>query len=164
MRSLVFILIVVSASLQAQPLKIGYIDINHLVINSPQFIKASQLIVKELEPQKNKLVTLGKQAQLLVNKFNKNNKDLTRDERKSEIKKITSLERELKRQALALKKQLKIRDKQELNKVQNLINKVIKEVATEENFDLILYQKVAYASEKINITSRISQKLRQLFK
>jgi len=164
MRSLVFILIVVSASLQAQPLKIGYIDINHLVINSPQFIKASQLIVKELKPQKNKLVTLGKQAQLLVNKFNKNNKDLTRDERKSEIKKITSLERELKRQALALKKQLKIRDKQELNKVQNLINKVIKEVATEENFDLILYQKVAYASEKINITSRISQKLRQLFK
>lgn len=164
MRSLVFILIVVSASLQAQPLKIGYIDINHLVINSPQFIKASQLIVKELEPQKNKLVTLGKQAQLLVNKFNKNNKDLTRDERKSEIKKITSLERELKRQALALKKQLKIRDKQELNKVQNLINKVIKEMAIEEKFDLILYQKVAYASEKINITSRISQKLRQLFK
>jgi len=164
MRSLVFILIVASASLQAQPLKIGYININHLVINSPQFIKASQLIVKELEPQKNKLVTLGKQAQLLVNKFNKNNKGLTQDERKSEIKKITSLERELKRQALALKKQLKIRDKQELNKVQNLINKVIKEVAKEEKFDLVLYQKVAYASEKINITSKISQKLRQLFK
>ncbi len=164
MRFLVFILIITSASLQAQPLKIGYIDINYLVINSPQFIEASQLVVKELEPQKNKLVTLGKKAQLLVDKFNKNNKDLTRDKRKSEIKKITSLERELKRQALALKKQLKIRDKQELNKVQNLINKVIKEVATEENFDLILYQKVAYASEKINITSRISQKLRQLFK
>ncbi|SFV81984.1 hypothetical protein MNB_SUP05-12-856 [hydrothermal vent metagenome] len=36
-------------------------------------------------------------------------------------------------------------------------------MAQEEGFDLILYQQVAYASKRINITPIISQKLRLLF-
>ena len=51
-----------------------------------------------------------------------------------------------------------------LEKIQNLINKVIRKIAKEQNFDLILYQKVAYASKKINITELVSQKLRRQFK
>jgi outer membrane protein len=73
------------------------------------------------------------------------------------------LERQLKQQAQALKKQLKFKNEQELSKIQDLINRVIKQVAEDQNFDLILYQEVAYASKKINITPIISQKLRLLF-
>ncbi|HCJ86707.1 MAG TPA: hypothetical protein DHV73_00370, partial [Gammaproteobacteria bacterium] len=62
-----------------------------------------------------------------------------------------------------LKKQLKLKNEQELSKIQDLINRVIKQVAKDQNFDLILYQEVAYASKKINITPIISQKLRLLF-
>ncbi|HCQ69757.1 MAG TPA: hypothetical protein DIT78_02060, partial [Gammaproteobacteria bacterium] len=54
-------------------------------------------------------------------------------------------------------------NEQELSKIQDLINRVIKQVAEDQNFDLILYQEVAYASKKINITPIISQKLRLLF-
>ena len=74
------------------------------------------------------------------------------------------MEHQLKQQAQTLKKQLKLKSEQELSKIQDLINLVIKQVAEEKNFDLILYQEVAYASKKINITSLISQKLRQRFK
>ena len=91
-------------------------------------------------------------------------KTLTQSERKTEIRKIANLERQLKRQALALQQQLKLKNKQALDKIQNLINQVIREVAEKENFDLILYQEVAYVSKNINITSIISQKLRGLFK
>jgi Skp family chaperone for outer membrane proteins len=50
-----------------------------------------------------------------------------------------------------------------VGKIQDLINKIIHKLAKEDRFDLILYQKVAYASKNINITSLISQKLRQKF-
>ncbi|HAU20846.1 MAG TPA: hypothetical protein DCT00_05135, partial [Gammaproteobacteria bacterium] len=80
-----------------------------------------------------------------------------------EIKKIANLEYQLKQQAQTLKKQLKLKNEQELSKIQDLINRVIKQVAKDQNFDLILYQEVAYASKKINITPIISQKLRLLF-
>ena len=62
-----------------------------------------------------------------------------------------------------LGKQSLVQVRQELSKIQDLINRVIKQVAKDQNFDLILYQEVAYASKKINITPIISQKLRLLF-
>ena len=164
MRFFAFILVLFSGFLQAQPLKIGYINIDHLVSSSPQFIQANQTVIKEFQPQERQLLALRKQVQLSVDTFNKNSKTLTQSERKIEIKKIANLERQLKQQARALKKQLNLKNKQELSKIQDLINRVIKQVAEDQNFDLILYQEVAYASKKINITSIISQKLRGLFK
>ena len=163
MRFFAFILVLFSGFLQAQPLKIGYINIDHLVSSSPQFIQANQVVIKAFQPQERQLLALSKQVQLSADTFNKNSKTLTQSERKAEIKKIANLERQLKQQARALKKQLNLKNEQELSKIQDLINLVIKQVAEEKNFDLILYQEVAYASKKINITSLISQKLRQKF-
>jgi outer membrane protein len=163
MRFFAFILVLFSGFLQAQPLKIGYINIDHLVSSSPQFIQANQTVIKEFQPQERQLLALRKQVQLSVDTFNKNSKTLTQSERKIEIKKIANLERQLKQQARALKKQLNLKNKQELSKIQDLINRVIKQVAEDQNFDLILYQEVAYVSKKINITPIISQKLRLLF-
>ena len=163
MRFFAFILVLFSGFLQAQPLKIGYINIDHLVSSSPQFIQANQVVIKAFQPQERQLLALSKQIQLSADTFNKNSKTLTQSERKIEIKKIANLERQLKQQARALKKQLNLKNEQELIKIQDLINQVIKRVAEDQNFDLILYQEVAYVSKKINITSIISQKLRLLF-
>ena len=163
MRFFAFILVLFSGFLQAQPLKIGYINIDHLVSSSPQFIQANQTVIKEFQLQERQLLALSKQVQLSADTFNKNSKTLTQSERKTEIKKIANLERQLKQQARALKKQLNLKNEQELSKIQDLINRVIKQVAEDQNFDLILYQEVAYVSKKINITPIISQKLRLLF-
>ena len=163
MRFFAFILVLLSGSLQAQPLKIGYINIDHLVSSSPQFIQANQVVIKAFQPQERQLLALSKQVQLSADTFNKNSKTLTQSERKTEIKRIANLERQLKQQARALKKQLNLKNEQELSKIQDLINRVIKQVAEDQNFDLILYQEVAYVSKKINITPVISQKLRLLF-
>ena len=163
MRFFAFILVLLNGSLQAQPLKIGYINIDHVVSSSPQFIQANQVVIKAFQPQEKQLLALSKRIQLSADTFNKNSKTLTQVERKIEIKKIANLEYQLKQQAQTLKKQLKLKNEQELSKIQDLINRVIKQVAKDQNFDLILYQEVAYASKKINITPIISQKLRLLF-
>ena len=76
---------------------------------------------------------------------------------------VLLIERQLKQRATTLEKQLERRRLQELSQIQDLINQVIEDLAKEEKYDLILYQEVAYASKKINITSIISQKLRLLF-
>ena len=146
-----------------QSVKIGYINIDHLVTSSPQFIQANQEVINEFQPQEKDLVILAQQIQDLADKFNKISKTLNQSERKSEVNKIAKLERQLKQRAAALKKQLELRNFQELGKIQDLINQIIEEVAQEEGFDLILYQQVAYASKRINITPIISQKLRLLF-
>ncbi len=164
MRVATVLLLMLSTALHAESLKIGYINIDHVVSSSPQFIQANQIVIKEFQPQEEQLLLLGQEIQLLADTFNKNSKALSQSERKSEIQKIANLERQLKQQARTLKKQLKLKNELELGKIQDLINTVIKEVAEEEKFDLILYQEVAFASKKVNITPIISQKIRQRFK
>lgn len=163
MKIVAFALLMFGVTLHAESLKIGYINIDHVVSSSPQFIQANQTVIKEFQPQERLLLKLGKQIQLLADTFNKNSKTLTPSEQKIEIQKITFLERQLKQQARTLKKQLKLKNELELGNIQALINKAIKVVAEEQNFDLILYQEVAFASKRVNITSAISQKLRQIF-
>ena len=139
-----------------QSVKIGYINIDLLVTNSPQFIQANQKIIKTFQPQENNLALLAEQIQALADKFNKISKTLDQYERKSEINKIAKLERQLKQRTATLKKQL------ERRRLQELINQIIEDLAKKEKYDLILYQEVAYASKKVNITPIISQKLRLL--
>lgn len=161
---LVLLFSLFNTTLYAQPLKIGYINIEHVVTSSLQFSQANDKVIRKFKPQESSLLLLNNNIQSLVNKFNKNKDSLSRSETKVEIKKIAGLEKKLKQQALVLKKQLELENKQALGKIQSLINKVIHEIAKEQKFDLILYQKVAYASKKINITELVSQKLRQQFK
>lgn len=156
-------LLMLGTTLHAESLKIGYINLDHVVSSSPQFIQANQSVIKEFQPQEEQLLLLSQKIQSLADDFNKNSKALSQSERKAEIQKIANLERQLKQQARNLKKQLKLKNEQELGEIQAVINEVIKEVAETQKFDLILYQEVAFASKKVNITPIIKQKLRQRF-
>lgn len=161
---LTFFLLLFNTVLSAQSPKIGYINIDHVVTSSPQYSQANDRVISKFKPKERYLLLLSDNIQVLVSKFNKNKDGFSQAEIKVEINKITNLERKLKQQALTLKKQLTLENKKALGKIQNLINKVIRKIAKEQNFDLILYQKVAYASKKINITTLVSQKLKQQFK
>ena len=88
MRFFAFILVLLNGSLQAQSLKIGYINIDHLVSSSPQFIQANQVVIKAFHPQEKQLLVLSKRIQSSVGTFTKNSKTLTQVERKTEIKKL----------------------------------------------------------------------------
>ena len=164
MKYFAFLLLALSTTLQAGSTKIGYINIDHIVKSSPQFIQANQAVIERFEPQEKQLVGLSEQLQSLVDQYNNSANSLSKDERNTQLKKISILENNLKQQALALKNQLKQVNEQELSKIQDLINQVVKEIAVNQNFDLILYQEVAYASQSVNITSLVSQKLREIFK
>ena len=161
---IIFIALLSSGVLYAQPIKIGYINIDHVVTSSPQFLQENDRVISKFKSQENNLLLLSSTIQSLVNKLNKNKDSFSQKKIKTEINKITNLERKLKQQALTLKEQLTFENKRALGKIQDLINKVIRKIAEEQNFDLILYQKVAYASKKINITALVSLKLKQQFK
>lgn len=164
MKYFVLFLLVLSTAIQAESSKIGYINIDHIVKSSPQFIQANQALIKRFEPQEKHLLDLGAQLQSLVDQYNTNAKTLSKDERSAQLNKITTLEDTLKQKARNLKDQLQQINEQELSKIQDLINQVVKEIAISQNFDLILYNQVAYASQSVNITSLVSQKLREIFK
>ena len=161
---LLFLLLSINSFSLAQELKIGYLNIDHVISNSPQFIQANQLVIKEFQPQENQLKQLASDIQAQVVEFNQNKDTLDKGELNQQLKKIARLEKELKAKAGRIKKALQQRNTYELKKIQDLINQAIQQIATDKQYDLILYQEVAYASDKVNITAQVGQKLREVFK
>jgi len=43
-----------------------------------------------------------------------------------------------------------------------LINTAINELAISENYDLILYENAAFVSEKVNITNKVIERIKNL--
>jgi len=99
------ILFTISSLTQADNIKIGYINIDHVVVSSPQFSQANDRVIRKFKPKERNLLLLSNNIQVLVNKFNKNKDSFSQSEIKTEINKIAILERKLKQQALTLKEQ-----------------------------------------------------------
>ena len=49
-----------------------------------------------------------------------------------------------------------------LQKIELLINTAINELAISENYDLILYENAAFVSEKVNITNKVIERIKNL--
>lgn len=148
----------------AKALKIGYINVGHILSTSPQFSKMKEDLAKEFKPQKEKLLKSAKELDILVKKFKKDEATMSEDEAKARFEEIKPLEIKFKKSATALEKQLDEQREAELAKIEELINKIIKEVALNKKYDLIFYQEVAYASDKADVSDLISKQLRKLFK
>ena len=52
-----------------------------------------------------------------------------------------------------------MRRREEIAKVQAQVNIAVEKVAKEQNYDLVLYQGVAYAGKKVDITSVVIKAL-----
>ena len=61
-----------------------------------------------------------------------------------------------------LREDIDLRRREEINKLQNQVTKVIEKIAVDEKFDLILYTGVAYAGDKVDITKKVLSHLGEL--
>jgi outer membrane protein len=74
-------------------------------------------------------------------------------------KEILNKKRDAKRAQQEFSEDFNVRRNEELGKLQRRIVEVIREIAKSQNFDLLLTDSVIYASDKIDVTSQVQQKL-----
>jgi outer membrane protein len=61
-----------------------------------------------------------------------------------------------------VREDIDLRRKEEIKNVQSLVNVAVEKVAKEQGYDLILYQGVAYAGKKVDITDIVIKALGSL--
>ena len=74
-------------------------------------------------------------------------------------KKLQEKRIEIQRTERELREDIDLRRREEVTKLQNQVTIVIEKIATSEKFDLILYTGVAYASDSVDITSKVIKEL-----
>ena len=75
-----------------------------------------------------------------------------------ELDKIRELEVSFQTDTELWQQQLNQKKYESLQKIEAMINRAIEEFAVVENYDLILYQNAAFASDEVNISNKIISK------
>ena len=158
---LLFLTLIV-ISINAHPVKIGYIDVEKVVNSLSQYQKDNETLSQQFEPKKQELLDLFKHIELLNKNLNNVDKLTNNDAYQKEFDKIQELEIIFQTETELWQQQLNQKKLELLQKIETMINQAIKEYAAFENYDLILYENAAFVSDELNISNKIISKIEEL--
>ena len=157
-----FFLALLVTSINASSVKIGYIDVEKVINNLPQYQQDNDSLVQRFEPKKQQLLDLFKHIELLKENLNNFDKSINNDLYQKELDKIKELEVSFQSETELWQNQLNQEKLILLQKIETMINQAINEFAASENYDLILYENAAFVSDDININNQIIIKIETL--
>ena len=156
MRAIVlFLLALLVTSINAQSIKIGYIDVEEVINSLPQYQHDNDSLIQQFEPKKQQLLDLFKHIELLKKNLNNVDRSINNENYQKELDNIRELEASFQKETELWQQQLNQKKYESLQKIETMINLTIEEFAISENYDLILYQNAAFVSDQVNITNQI---------
>ena len=144
----------------ANVLKIGVVNASRILDQSPQKDRALERLEKEFSARSKSLEAQARALRTAQEKLQKDAAILSADEREAQERKIINDQRELKRLQEEYSEDLSIRRNEELRKLEEEIAETIVSIAKAENYDLVLYQGVIFASDKADLTSKVLEQLK----
>ena len=150
-------LVIISPNLVAQT-KLGYVKVDEVIRKANIAKQAEDRLKKEFAPRDNELKKMGVKLKNLAGKFDKEQSVMTNSDKQKVQREISNLEKEIQRKQRQAREDLTQRKNEELAAVVEKARAVIKKIAVEEKFDLILENSV-YASPNIDITQKVIKAL-----
>ena len=146
----------------AAGVKLGVVNVALLLEQAPQAKSATSALEKEFSPQQTELKSLAVKLEKQQADYQKDNAVMSDAQKVAKEREITMLTREIQRRRNDVQELLNLRRNEELAKLQSVVNEAIKAIGKKQNFDLILYEGIAYTNEKIDITADVLEHLKTL--
>jgi len=162
MKRLAFLLFLLNTQTVAENLKIGYIDINKVIENSSLYQSANNMLVEEFDPRKNTLIEQYDVINSLKEKVLLPNDVYDDSLYFDDLKQILDLNNNFQLKSEIWQQELNQRQYNLLSEIELIINNTINSYAVSENYDLIIYEKVAFVNDEINITKEIIAEIDKL--
>lgn len=142
----------------AADMKIGFIDAERINRESAPADQASKRLEKEFQPRLQDLQRLEGQVKAAQAQLEKDSLTLSEGDRRKREQDLSRQIVELQRRQREYSEDLNLRRNQELASLQERANKIIRQFAEAEKFDLIL-QEAVYRSSRVDITDRVLKAL-----
>ena len=143
---------------EAADLKIGFIDAERINRESAPAERASKQLEKEFAPRAQELQRREGQIKTLQSQLEKEAMTMSESDRRAKEQELTRLSVEFQRMQREYREDLNLRRNQELAALFERANRVIKQIAEAEKFDLIL-QEAVYRNPRIDITDKVLKAL-----
>ncbi|SCK23966.1 OmpH family outer membrane protein [Vogesella sp. LIG4] len=141
---------------QAADLKIGYINTERVYREAAPAVVAQKKLEKEFATREQELKKLAARGKELEGTIARNKANET--ERKAQERELAAVDREYQAKMRDFRDDLNQRRNEEFASVQERANRIIRQIAEREQFDLIL-QDAVYVSPKLDITPRVLKEL-----
>lgn len=141
-------------AVEAAEIKIGFIDAERINRESAPAEVASKRLEKEFAPRAQELQRREGQIKTLQTQLEKEAVTMSESDRRTKEQELQRIIVDFQRLQREYREDLNLRRNQELQTLFERANRVIKQIAEAEKFDIIL-QEAVYRSPRIDITDRV---------
>lgn len=148
----------------AADLKIGFVNPARVSSEAPQADAARRKLEQEFAPRDQDIVAKQDELRALEQRLQGDTAGgLSETERQSLQREMVALRRDIERTQEAFREDFNMRRNEELGELQRRILKTVSEYAEDNGYDLVVSDGVIYASDAVDITDRIIDRLRREF-
>jgi len=146
------------ASAQAQDFRVGFVNTDRIFREANTAKAAQSKLEQEFARREKELNELGTALKSASEKFEREAPTLSESQRGQRQKALIDQDREFQRKRREFQEDLSARKNEELQQVLDRANRVVKQVAEAEKYDLIL-QEAVYINPRHDITDKVIKAL-----
>ncbi|TAG28081.1 MAG: OmpH family outer membrane protein [Burkholderiales bacterium] len=143
---------------QAQEFRVGFVNTDRIFREANMAKSAQAKLETEFSKRERELVTQGETLRVASEKFEKDAPTLSESQRTSRQRTLVEQDRDFQRKRREFQEDLNNRKNEELQGVLERANRIVKQVAEAEKYDVIL-QEAVYFNPKHDITDRVIKAL-----
>ncbi len=144
----------ISVPVIAQEIKIGFVNTDRIFRDANSAKAAQAKLEQEFLKREKDLTDQGSQLKTMADKLDKDAPILSDAQRNTRQKQLVEQDRDFQRKRREFQEDLNVRKNEELQQVLERANKVVKQVAEAEKYDVVL-QEVVYINPKHDITEKV---------
>ena len=156
--SLAVVLGLAALCAQADEIRIGFINTDRIFKEANTAKQAQAKLEQEFSKREKDLVDAEKSFKSAVEKFEREAPTLSDSQRMTRQKQLGEQDRDFQRKRREFQEELNARKNEEFQQVLERANRVIKQVAETEKYDLVL-QEAVYINPKHDITDKVIKAL-----
>jgi outer membrane protein len=138
--------------------KLGFVNTERILRDAAPSQRAQKKIEVEFQKRDQELAKLAADLKRMQDDLDKNAMTMGEAQRRNRERDFADLNREFQRKQREFREDLNQRRNEELAQVVELANRVIRQIAEQEKFDII-FQDAVFASPRIDITDRVIKAL-----
>jgi len=161
--TVIFGVLILAGPVDAEGLKIGFVNVGRLINESPQATQAMEALQEEFAPRQREIVALQNEFQEKQAQIERDLEVMGPEERRNAERDMRREERELARSQQEFTEDINLRRNEALGKLQRELLKQVQVFSGQEGYDLVVSDGVLYASQSIDVTEQVLAGLKASF-
>ena len=138
--------------------KLGFVNTERILRDAAPAQRAQKKIEAEFQKRDQELAKIAAQLKSMQDDLDRNSVTMGEAQRRNREREFADLNRDFQRKQREFREDLNQRRNEELAQVVELANRVIRQIAEQEKFDII-FQDAVFASPRIDITDKVIRAL-----